>query len=102
MVMQLKGIRVELALLDELINIDMDAYDKALIGPSIGKSRTMLQESIKIANTGLAKAKKGLDSAKELGDQKTIDTFGRWIKVFEGKINLANKNIKVLDQLDIA
>jgi menaquinone-dependent protoporphyrinogen IX oxidase len=101
MVMQLKGIRVELALLDELINIDMDAYDKALIGPSIAKSRQGLQDSIKSANTGLAKAKKGLESAKELGDQKTIDTFGRWIKVFEGKINLANKNIKVLNQLDI-
>jgi hypothetical protein len=99
--MQVKGIKVELALLDELININIDAYEKALVSPSIAKARQGFQDSIKSANTGLAKAKKGLESAKELGDQKTIDTFGRWIKVFENEINLANKNIKVLDQLDI-
>lgn len=99
--MQLKGIRVELALLDDLVNIDMDAYDKALIGPSIAKSRQGLQDSIKAANNGLSQAKKGLEMAKALGDEKTIGAFTRWIANFQGKINLANKNIKVLNQLDI-
>ena len=98
--MQLQGIK--LALLDDLVNISIDAYDKALIGSNIAKSRQMLQDSIKVANDGLAKSKKGLESAKQLGDQRTIDAFTRWTKDFEGKINLANKNIKVLNQLDIA
>ena len=99
--MQLKGIRVELALLDDLVNISIDAYDKALIGSNIAKSRQGLQDSIKVANDGLAKAKKGLEMAKALGDEKTIGAFTRWIADFQGKINLANKNIKVLNQLDI-
>jgi hypothetical protein len=101
MVMQLKGIRVELGLLDDLVNISVDAYDKALIGSNIAKSRQMLQDSIKVSNNGLAQAKKGLEMAKTLGDEKLIGAFTRWTKDFEGKINLANKNIKVLDQLDI-
>jgi hypothetical protein len=101
MVMQLKGIRVELGLLDDLVNISIDAYDKALIGSNIAKSRQMLQDSIKASNNGLAQAKKGLEMAKTLGDEKLTGAFNRWIKDFEGKINLANKNIKVLNQLDI-
>ena len=56
--MQLQGIK--LALLDDLVNISIDAYDKALIGSNIAKSRQMLQDSIKVANDGLAKSKKGL------------------------------------------
>jgi DNA-binding ferritin-like protein len=99
--MQLKGIRVELALLDDLVNISIDAHDKTLIGSNIAKSRQMLQDSIKVSNDGLSKAKKGLQMAKELGDEKTIGAFTRWIADFQGKINLANKNIKVLNQLDI-
>ena len=99
--MQLQGIKVELGLLDDLVNISIDAHDKTLIGPNIGKSKAMLQDSIKVANNGLAQAKKGLDMAKTLGDEKLTGAFTRWIKDFEGKINLANKNIKVLDQLDI-
>lgn len=99
--MQLRGYKIELALLDDLININQNAYELQLIGSNIGKSREMLQNSIKVANQGLAKAKTGLESAKQLGDQKTIETFTRWMKRFEDRIKINTGNLKVLDQLDI-
>ena len=97
--MRLHGIK--LALLDELVNINNDAYELTLIGANIGKSRKMLEDSIKVANQGLAKAKAGVESAKQLGDAKTIETFNRWVGRFESQIKVSNGNIKVLNQLDI-
>lgn len=97
--MQLQGIK--LALLDELGNLNMQGSDLLVIGSEISAARKKLEGSIKFFNQGLAKAKVGLESAKQLGDPKTIDTFTRWTKRFEGDIALANKNIKALSTLDI-
>jgi len=98
--MQLKGIRVELALLDDLINFNMKGSDLLVIGSEIGAARKKLEGSIKFFSQGLAQAKKGLESAKQLGDEKTITTFSRWIQRFEGDIALANKNIQALSKID--
>ena len=98
--MQLKGIRVELALLDDLVNFNMKGSSLSVVGPEVNAARKKLESAIKFFNQGLAEAKKGLESAKQLGDAKTMETFGRWIKRFESDIALANKNIKVLNSVD--
>ena len=50
---------------------------------------------------GLAKAKKGLESAKMLGDQKTIDTFTRWVAAFTKDIARADKAMTQLSAINI-
>jgi hypothetical protein len=97
--MQLQGIK--LALLDDLVNFNMKGSSLSVVGPEVNAARKKLESAIKFFNQGLSEAKKGLESAKQLGDAKTIETFGRWIKRFEGDIALANKNIKALSTLDI-
>lgn len=99
--MQLKGIRVELALLDELVNINMEAGSLLVIQKQIHEAYNLLEKSKKLNLEGLAKAKKGLESAKELGDEKTIATFTRWVDAFNKDIARADKATAQLKNVNI-
>jgi DNA-binding ferritin-like protein len=101
MVMQLKGIRVELALLDELVNTNMEAGSLLVIQKEISSAYKKLEESKKLNADGLAKAKKGLESAKQLGDEKTIGIFNRWVDTFSKDIARADKAIAQLKSVNI-
>lgn len=99
--MQLKGIRVELALLDELVNTNMEAGSLLVIQKEIMNATERLNKSKKLNADGLAKAKKGLESAKALGDDKTIQTFTRWVDTFSKDISRADKAIAQLKSVNI-
>lgn len=99
--MQLKGIRVELALLDELVNANMEAGSLLVIQKEIMNATEKLNKSKKLNSAGLAKAKKGLESAKALGDEKTIATFTRWVDTFNKDIARADKAIAQLKNVNI-
>jgi len=99
--MQLKGIRVELALLDELVNTNMEAGSLLVIQKEIMNATEKLNKSKKLNSDGLAKAKKGLESAKALGDEKTIATFTRWVDTFNKDIARADKAIAQLKSVNI-
>lgn len=99
--MQLKGIRVELALLDELVNANMEAGSLLVIQKEIMNATEKLNKSKKLNADGLAKAKKGLESAKALGDEKTIATFTRWVDAFNKDIARADKAIAQLKSVNI-
>ena len=99
--MQLKGIRVELALLDELVNANMEAGSLLVIQKEIMNATEKLNKSKKLNADGLAKAKKGLESAKALGDEKTIATFTRWVDTFNKDIARADKAIAQLKSVNI-
>lgn len=97
--MQLQGIK--LALLDELVNLNMEAGTLLVIQKELSAAFNRLDESKKINSDGLAKAKKGLELAKGLGDQKTIDTFTRWVGTFAKDIASADKAIAQLKNVNI-
>ena len=99
--MQLKGIKVELALLDELVNANMEAGSLLVIQKEIMNATDKLNKSKKLNADGLAKAKKGLESAKALGDEKTIATFTRWVDTFNKDIARADKAITQLKSVNI-
>jgi hypothetical protein len=101
MVMQLKGIRVELALLDELVNINMEAGTLLVIQKEVSDAMDRLGKSKKLNSEGLAKAKKGLESAKALGEEKTIATFTRWVDSFNKDIARADKAMAQLKSVNI-
>ena len=69
-------VKIELALLDELVNDNMEAGSLLVIQKEIADAVKKLEKSKSINAAGLVKAKKGLESAKALGDEKTIATFG--------------------------
>ena len=99
--MQLKGIKVELALLDELVNANMEAGSLLVIQKEIMNATEKLNKSKKLNADGLAKAKKGLESAKALGDEKTIATFTRWVDTFNKDIARADKATAQLKNVNI-
>jgi hypothetical protein len=97
--MQLQGIK--LALLDELVNLNMEAGTLLVIQKEVNAVFTRLEKSKKMNGEGLALAKKGLESAKMLGDQKTIDTFTRWVAAFTKDIARADKAMTQLSAVNI-
>ena len=94
-------VKVEFALLDELVNANMEAGSLLVIQKELSAAFKRLDESKKINSDALAKAKKGLELAKGLGDQKTIDTFTRWIATFTKDIASADKAIAQLKSVNI-
>jgi hypothetical protein len=97
--MQLQGIK--LALLDELVNLNMEAGTLLVIQKEVNAVFTRLEKSKKMNGEGLAKAKKGLESAKMLGDEKTIATFTRWVDAFNKDLARADKAIAQLKNVNI-
>jgi hypothetical protein len=97
--MQLRGIK--LALLDDLVNINMEAGSLLVIQKEINAAFRRLEESKKLNSEGLAKAKKGLESAKALGEEKTIATFTRWVDSFSKDIARADKAMAQLKSVNI-
>jgi len=97
--MQLQGIK--LALLDELVNLNMEAGTLLVIQKEIMNATDRLNKSKQINGDGLAKAKKGLESAKMLGDEKTIATFTRWVDTFNKDLARADKAIAQLKNVNI-
>jgi hypothetical protein len=93
--------KVELALLDELVNANMEAGSLLVIQKELSAAYKRLEQSKKLNSDALVKAKKGLESAKELGDQKTIDTFNRWVATFTKDIASADKAIAQLKNVNI-
>jgi len=98
---ELGEVKVELALLDELVNANMEAGSLLVIQKELSAAFKRLEESKKINSDALAKAKKGLESAKALGDEKTIGTFNRWIATFTKDIASADKAISQLKNVNI-
>lgn len=97
--MQLQGIK--LALLDELVNANMEAGSLLVIQKELSAAFKKLEDSKKINADGLIKAKKGLESAKALGDEKTIATFTRWVDTFTKDIARADKAIAQIKSVNI-
>jgi|APGre2960657404_1045060.scaffolds.fasta_scaffold53935_2 hypothetical protein len=97
--MQLQGIK--LALLDELVNANMEGGTLLVIQKEISNAMDRLNKSKKLNGDGLAKAKKGLESAKMLGDEKTIATFTRWVDTFNKDLARADKAIAQLKNVNI-
>jgi len=97
--MQLKGYK--LSLLDELVNINMEAGTLLVIQKELHQALNRLEQSKKLNADGLAKAKKGLESAKQLGDQKTIETFTRWVDRFSKDIARADKAMSQVNSVNI-
>lgn len=98
---QKKAIKVNMALIDELVNANMEAGSLLVIQKEISAAYKKLEESKKINAEGLAKAKNGLEAAKELGEQKAIDTLNRWVDTFTKDISKADKAIAQLKSVNI-
>ena len=94
-------IKVELALLDELVNLNMEAGTLLVIQKEIMNATDRLNKSKQMNGEGLSKAKKGLEMAKGLGDEKTIATFTRWVATFTKDIASADKAIAQLKNVSI-
>lgn len=94
-------VKIELALLDELVNDNMEAGSLLVIQKEIADAVKKLEKSKSINAAGLVKAKKGLESAKALGDEKTIATFTRWVDTFGKDIARADKTIAQLKSVNI-
>ena len=97
--MQLRGYK--LSLLDELVNINMEAGTLLVIQKELHQALNRLEQSKKLNADGLAKAKKGLESAKALGDEKTIATFNRWVDAFTKDMAKADKAMSQINSVNI-
>ena len=97
---QLASHHVELALLDELSNISMEAGSLLVLQAQQMAAFDKLEKSIALNKKGLADAEKGLKAAQDLGVQDAIDTFKRWIKSFTDDIKRAEKGKKLVAELD--
>jgi hypothetical protein len=96
-----QGVKVEFALLDELVNTNMEAGSMMVIQKFIMDAVQKVEKSIAMNKEGLKKAEKGLEAAKELGDKNSIDTFTRWVASFKEDIKRAEGIIASLNKVDI-
>ena len=92
--------KVELALLDELSNINMEAGSLLVLTGELMKGTEKLDKSISLNKKGLAQAEKGLAAAKDLGEPKAIEIFQRYVKSFNADIKRAEQGKKILAQLE--
>jgi len=94
-------LKVQLGLLDDLVNANMEAGTLLVIQKEVSNAMDRLEQSKKLNSDGLAKAKKGLDSAKILGDDRTIKAFSNWISTFTKDIARADKAMAQLKSVNI-
>jgi len=94
-------LKVQLGLLDDLVNANMEAGTLLVIQKEVSNAMDRLEQSKKLNSDGLAKAKKGLDSAKILGDDRTIKAFSNWISTFTKDIARADKAMAQLKSVSI-
>jgi hypothetical protein len=94
-------LKVELGLLDDLVNANMEAGTLLVIQKEVSNAMDRLEQSKKLNSDGLAKAKKGLDSAKILGDERTIKAFSNWVSTFTKDIARADKAMAQLKSVNI-
>lgn len=90
---------VELALLDDLLNLNREAGSLLVLQKFQSGAYTQLEKSLELNKKGLAQAEKGLKAAQDLGVQDGIDTFKRWIKSFTDDIKRAEKGQKIIAEL---
>jgi hypothetical protein len=92
--------KVELALLDELSNLNMEGGSLLVLQAQQMAAFEKLEKSISINKKGLAEAERGLKAAQDLGEPKTIEIFKNWVKTFSNDIQRAEKGKKLVAQLD--
>jgi hypothetical protein len=97
---QLASHQVELALLDELSNINMEAGSLLVLQAQQMDAFEKLDKSINLNKKGLSQAEKGLAAAKDLGEPKAIEIFQRYVKSFTEDIKRGEKGKKLVAQLD--
>ena len=90
---------VELALLDELSNLNMEGGSLLVLQAQQSEAFTKLEKSISINKKGLDIAQRGLKAAQDLGEPKTIEIFKNWVKTFSSDIQRAEKGKKLISQL---
>ncbi len=96
-----KGVKVEMALLDDLLQINMEAGSLLVVQSFVGRAIMQVEKSMTMNKEGLKKAEKGLEAAKELGEQNSIDTFTRWVASFKEDIKKGEKIIASLNKVEI-
>ena len=96
---QLESHKVELALLDDLSNISMEAGSLLVLQAQQMQAVEKLDKSIVLSKKGLSEAQRGLKAATDLGEPKAIETFKRWVKSFSDDISRAEKGKKIISTL---
>ena len=94
---QLNSHKVELSLLDEVLDLNREAG--SLLSLPVMKIAEQLSKSIELNRKGLSQAEKGLKAAQDLGVQDGIDIFKRWVKSCTDDIKRAEKGQKILADL---
>lgn len=93
--------KVELGLLDELVNLNMEAGTLLVIQKEVSNAMDRLEKSKKLNLEGLKQAKNGFESAKVLGDERTIKAFSNWVNTFTKDIARADKAMAQLKNVNI-
>ena len=99
--MQKKGIKINLALLQDVMKLDMDSTQSMNLQTEIMAMHKALDKSMQIVKEGLKKAEVGLASAKELGDEKTVQAFTNWVNRFKKYIVKINAKTTAIDKIEI-
>jgi hypothetical protein len=92
--------KVDLALLDDLSNINMEAGSLLVLQKFQMQAFQQLEKSIALNKKGLLEAQRGLKAAQDLGEPRAIEAFERWIKGFKDDIQRGEKGQRMLGQLD--
>lgn len=91
--------KVELALIDELANMKMEAGSLLVLQKQQLEAEQKLQKSIAINKKGLAEAERGLKAATDLGEPRGIEIFKNYIKSFNTDISRAEKGRRLVSAL---
>lgn len=96
-----KGHKIDLALLQDVMQIDMDSTQSMNLQTEVMAMHKALDKSMQIVKEGLKKAEIGLASAKELGDEKTVQSFTNWVNKFNKYIAKINAKTTAIDKIEI-